>query len=369
MTDTWSLLFGDWEAALAALLAATLFGWLAKTLLYRQLRALAARTETRADELLLEATRSYWLPAAFLIGVLSGNRLAPLAADAQLVIERAGVTALLLVLTLATSRFVGRWFAGADRAASAAGALGAKPSLVAKAARVAVLLAGVLLVLDNAGLQISTLLTVAGVGSLAVGLALQPTLSNFFAGLHLSVSKPIRVGDFIELEDGTQGEVVDISWRATTIRQLANNLVVVPNSRLAEMRISNYTLPQPSQAVLVGVGVSYRSDLRQVERVTLDVARQLLREVPEGDPEFDPAIRFHTFGDSSIDFNVVLRARSVTDRFALVHEFHVRLKERYDAEGIEIPFPQRVVHRPEERDGASDESEGTSDQLREERAP
>ncbi|MBZ0089596.1 MAG: mechanosensitive ion channel family protein, partial [Thermoanaerobaculia bacterium] len=182
---------------------------------------------------------------------------------------------------------------------------------------------------------------------LAVGLALQPTLSNFFAGLHLSMAQPVRVGDFVELEDGTQGHVIDIGWRATRIRQLANNLVVVPNARLAEMRLVNYTLPEPAQAVLVPVGVAYDSDLERVERITVEIAREVQRSLPEADPGHEPFIRYGAFADSAISFNVILRAVSYTDRWSLVHEFVKRLQLRFAAEGIEIPFPQRVVHSAE----------------------
>jgi small-conductance mechanosensitive channel len=182
------------------------------------------------------------------------------------------------------------------------------------------------------------------VGSLAVALALHPTLSNLFAGIHLSVSKPLRVGDFVELEDGIQGHVVDIGWRATRIRQLANNLVVVPNARLSDMRLINYSLPEAPQSVLVPLGVAYGSDLRRVERVTVEVARSVQTQVPEADPTHEPFLRFHSFGASSIDCNVILRARAYTDRWPLIHEFVVRLQQRFAQEGLEIPFPQRVVH-------------------------
>ncbi|HET6372298.1 MAG TPA: mechanosensitive ion channel family protein, partial [Candidatus Polarisedimenticolia bacterium] len=186
--------------------------------------------------------------------------------------------------------------------------------------------------------------TALGVGSLAVALALQPTLSNLFAGVHLTVARPVRVGDFIELEGGRKGFVEDIGWRATRVRELPNNLVIVPNAKLAEMVLVNYAMPESEQAALVQVSVSYASDLAHVERVTVEVAREILTEVRGGVAEFEPFIRFHTFGDSSIDFTVILRVRGFTDRFLVVHEFVKRLHSRYGREGIEIPFPQRVLH-------------------------
>jgi small-conductance mechanosensitive channel len=336
-----------WWPALAVLAAATLTGWLARAVLYRRLRRVAQRTETVADDLLLEATHRLWLPSAVVVGLLAALRLAPVAIERRELAERVGVSALMLLLTLAATRFVGLRFT-ALRAAG--GAAPARPSLIQKVTQVAVVVAGSLLILDNAGVEIATLLTALGVGSLAVALALQPTLSNLFAGIHLSAAKQLRVGDFVELEDGMQGHVVDIGWRATTLRQLANNLVVVPNAKIVDMRLVNYTLPDQPQAVVLTLGVGYGSDLRRVERVTVEVARSVQREIPEADPTHEPFVRYSVFGDSSIDFSVILRARTFTDRWPLIHEFLMRVKERFDAEGIEIPFPQRVVHqRPEPR--------------------
>jgi small-conductance mechanosensitive channel len=331
-----------WGPALATLVVGALLGWLGGTLLYRRLRHFAARTATRLDDVALQASRGLWFPVAFFLALLLALRFAPvdISEGAIADLARFAKVALLLTLTVGASRFAALWFAGHD------GAETAHPSLLANAARGAVILVGGMLVLENSGFAIAPLLTALGVGSLAVGLALQPTLSNFFAGLYLSTSKPIRVGDFIELEDGTQGEVVDIGWRATRVRQIANNLAIVPNSRLGEMRILNYSQPAMPQAAIVTVGVAYGSDLERVERIAMEVAREVQRDRPEADSEHAPAVRFHTFGASSIDLNIVLRARTVTDRPPLVHEFVKRIKARFDAEGIEIPFPQRVVHLP-----------------------
>lgn len=329
-----------WLAAAALLIAAALLGALSRSIFYRHVEKLSERTETRVDDLLLAATRRWW-PVWFLLAALvPAAHLTPLAADARLLVRRLAISAFAITLTLAASRFVGLWF---DRSGAAAPGLG-RPSLVRNIVRTGVLVAGALLVLDNLGVQIAPLLTALGIGSLAVALALQPTLSNLFAGIHLSVSRPLKVGDFVELDNGTQGWVEDIGWRATRIRQLPNNFVVVPNAKLADMILKNFEEPGAAQSVVVPMGVAYGSDLDRVERAVLEVARDCQATVEGAEREHEPVVRFHTFGASSIDFNVVLRARHTTERFLLVHEFVKRVKARFDAEGIEIPFPQRVVH-------------------------
>lgn len=328
-----------WLIAGAVLFLGLAAGWVARRWLLNRLRALAARTSTQVDDLLLEASRGMWAPGILLLATALAVRASPLPPDLRGSLVRFALSAFLALAVVLAARF-----ASAALTGGAGPGRGARPTLLQTAARLAIFAAGSLLVLDNLGIEITSLVTALGVGSLAVGLALQPTLSNFFAGLHLSMAQPVRVGDFVELEDGTQGHVVDIGWRATKIRQLANNLVIVPNSRLAEMRLVNYSLPDAPQAVLVPVGVAYGSDLERVERVTVEVAREVQGALPEADPTHEPFLRYGSFGASAIEFNVILRAVSFTDRWPLVHEFVRRLDRRYRAEGIEIPFPQRVVH-------------------------
>jgi small-conductance mechanosensitive channel len=135
---------------------------------------------------------------------------------------------------------------------------------------------------------------------------------------------------------------------------LANNLIVVPNAKLAQAIVVNHHLPAQDLAVLVEVGVDYASDLRHVERVVIDVGRGVMREVTGGMPDFDPFIRYHTFGDSSINFTVILRAKEFVDQYLIKHEFVKRLHTRFNDEGIVIPFPIRTIaYRETPPDGRS----------------
>ncbi|KUK13147.1 MAG: hypothetical protein PWQ16_1112 [bacterium] len=216
-------------------------------------------------------------------------------------------------------------------------------TLFSTIAKILIFTLGVLIILQSLGIAISPIIAGLGIGGLAVALALQDTLSNFFAGLHIILTKQIRPGDYVKLDGGDEGYVVDITWRNTTIRELPNNLIIIPNSKLAQARVKNYYLPSKDMAVLVQVGVSYDSDLDKVERVTIDVAKEVMREVPGGVPDFEPFIRYHTFADFSINFTVILRAKEFVDQYLIKHEFVKRLHRRYREEGIVIPFPIRTV--------------------------
>lgn len=223
--------------------------------------------------------------------------------------------------------------------------------------KIVMIAVGGMLILDNLGISLTPILTTLGIGSLAVAIALQDTLGNFFAGLYIKVDRPIEIGHYIRLQSGEEGYVERIGWRSTRIRMLPNNMVVVPNNKLVQDNITNYYLPDKELAVLAEVGVAYGSDLEKVERVTIAVAKEVLQTVAGGVREFEPLIRYRAFGQSSIDFTVVLRAREFVDGILLKHEFIKRLKARYEKEGITIPFPIRTVYLKEEADEGAEEEE------------
>jgi small-conductance mechanosensitive channel len=217
-------------------------------------------------------------------------------------------------------------------------------SIVLNITRVSIFLIGVMLILQTFGVSIAPILTALGVGGLAIALALQETLSNLFSGIQIIASKKIRNGDYIKLDSGEEGYVEDITWRNTIIRALQNNLIIIPNSKLSSVIITNFNFPDAELAVLIEVGVSYDSDLKLVEKVTIEAAKEICKLVDGGVKTFEPFIRYHTFADSSINFTVILRGHEFGNQFLIKHEFIKTLHEKYKESGIEIPFPIRTVH-------------------------
>jgi small-conductance mechanosensitive channel len=221
-------------------------------------------------------------------------------------------------------------------------------SLTQNISKIIIFVIGILVILNSLGISITPILAALGVGGLAVALALQDTLSNLFAGFYITVARQVRAGDYVKLESGEEGYVTDITWRTTTIRMLPNNMVLVPNEKLIKSIIINYYMPDKEMAVLVEVGVHYNSDLKRVEQVTCEVGREVMKEVQGGVPEFAPFIRYHTFGDSSINFTVILRGKEFADQYLIKHEFIKKLHERYAREGIVIPYPIRAINYEQE---------------------
>ena len=215
--------------------------------------------------------------------------------------------------------------------------------MVKRLASIAIMSIGALMVLDQMGIAIAPLVAGLGIGGLAVALALQGTLTNFFAGLNVITDGSIRVGDFVQLEGELVGEIDQIGWRTTRIRLLSDNMVVMPNAKLAESLATNYSRPADEMSVYVQVGVSYFSDLDEVERVTIDVAKSVLANTEGAIANYEPSIWFSEFGDSNINFWVVLRCGGYLQSWTVRHNFVRELFNRYRQEGIEISFPARNV--------------------------
>jgi small-conductance mechanosensitive channel len=216
---------------------------------------------------------------------------------------------------------------------------------------VTILALGFLVILHGLGISITPLITALGVGGLAVALALQDTLANLFAGMHILVEKPLRIGDYIELDTGQKGYVDDIGWRTTRIRMLGNNIVVVPNNKLSQSIITNYYLPEKRMSLLIPVGVSYDADPEKVERILIEETEKAAGEVPGLLKEPAPFVRFIPgFGDSSLDFTLICQVSEFVDQYLAQHELRKRIFKRFNEEGIEIPFPIRTVYLKQEQE-------------------
>ena len=218
------------------------------------------------------------------------------------------------------------------------------PRLLIRTINTFVYFVAFIIILKHFRVEITPLIATLGIGGIAVGFALQDTLSNFFAGLHIVSDKPINIGDFIELEGNISGYVDDIGWRSTRIRTLPNTLVIVPNSKIASTTITNDSLPVPEMSIVIQCGVAYTSDLDKVEKVTIEVAKKIQKTIPGAVKDFEPFIRYHTFADSNINFSIILKVETFVDKYLVTHEFIKALKKAYDKEGIEISWPVRKVY-------------------------
>jgi small-conductance mechanosensitive channel len=304
------------------------------------LNRIAERTKWEGNALLIGSFHGmayWWFGTAGVYFALNGL---PIPHRYDFLIDRGILIIYVLSVTVALSRMLSGLVTLYGRKV---GGILISTSIFTHITQVLVYLIGILVLLQSLGISIAPVLTALGVGGLAVALALQDTLSNLFAGIHMVASRKIRPGDYVELDGGREGYVEDITWRYTTIRTLSNNMIIIPNAKLASSVATNFALPEREISISVDVGVAYESDLEKVESVTMEVAREVMEEVEGGVPGSEPSIRYKKFDDSSIGFSVNLRAKEFTNQYFIRHEFIKRLHKRYRIESIDIPFPVRTI--------------------------
>lgn len=315
--------------------------------IFRVLHSWAKRTDSEFDDMVIESVS---VPSIFLfiaLGIYLGVAISELPSKHVMVIGRTIHILIVLSVTVGIANIAGRTFRGYIQSRNLPFPTTGLAYGIIKGT---IYTLGFLVMLTVLGISITPLITALGVGGLAVALALQDTLSNLFAGIHILVEKSIRVGDFIRLETGQEGYVLDITWRTTRIRMLPNNVVVIPNSKLSQSVVTNYYLPEKRMSVLIPVSVSYSADPDQIERILVEEATRAQGEVPGMLADPAPFVRFIPgFGESSLDFTLICQVAEFTDQYMAQHELRKRIFRRFRAEGIEIPFPQRTVHLREER--------------------
>jgi small-conductance mechanosensitive channel len=257
------------------------------------------------------------------------------------------ISHLLLVLVLASVTFVAARFAAGTVAHYGGGVekrlLSA--SLFASIAQITVITFGVLIILNSLGIAITPLLTALGVGGLAIALALKDTLANLFSGIQIVASRQLRPGDYVRIDSGFEGAVEDVNWRNTTIRDLSNNLIVIPNEKLAQSIFTNYHLPEAELTVSVPVAVAYGNDLDEVERVALEAASAALDDMQARVGGL-PYVRFRDLGDSTVSLSVHMRTPEFADQFQARSFLIKRLYDGFNRAGLG-PMAQRIPRKSE----------------------
>jgi len=214
--------------------------------------------------------------------------------------------------------------------------------------RITIYLITLIILLQRFGVEITPLVTALGIGGLAVALALQSTLSNFFAGFYLLSDHPIRGGEFIALEDENavvKGFVEEIGWRMTRIRTRGNYTYFVPNEKIISNNIVNFSrgIQNNWKGASLAVGVKYGSDVAKVKKVI----REAVKEVQKRDPKIgksDPDVRLEKFGDSALEFKVLYQVNNYFETELVASEVREEILKGFDKAGIEIPFTTYHVY-------------------------
>ncbi len=328
------------------ILSSTVSLLILRSVTFRVLHKWAKRTETQLDDIIIKSIKYPSLLFAIAIGIHIGLTFSEIPERHLGYISKILSVIIIVAATLAGANLAGRLFRNyIQKSNLPLPTTGLAYGIV----KGTVLVIGFLIILSILGISIAPLITALGVGGLAVALALQDTLANLFAGIHILMERSIRVGDFIKLETGQEGYVDDITWRTTRVRMLPNNIVVIPNNKLAQSVVTNYYLPERRMSLPIVVSVSYESDPEQIERILLEEAKKGTADIPGllSDPE--PVVRFIPgFGDSSLDFTLSCQIREFADQYFAQHELRKRIFKRFKQESIDIPYPHRTVYLKKE---------------------
>jgi small-conductance mechanosensitive channel len=329
-------------APLCLLVVTVAAGYLVKRLLFRALHRWGETSSSKVDTVLTKSLSGPILIWSLIAGIYFATETLDLPDRPTRLIESTLLILTILSLTMMASRLAGdliRHYGGRVP--------GAMPvtTLTQNLAQLLIVLVGILILLHQLGVSVTPILTAFGVGGLAVALALQDTLSNLFAGFYVSIAGQVRLGDYIKLNTGEEGYIADISWRSTTMRALSNNLIIIPNAKLAQAIVTNYCLPERRMSIGIPVSVGYNSDPDQVERVLMDVARAAMAEVPGLMAEPEPSVQLNPgFGDSALKFTLNCSVAEFVAQYAVQHELRKRILKRLQAEQIEIGLPVQTVY-------------------------
>jgi small-conductance mechanosensitive channel len=335
---------------LAIFVGASLALLLVRSISLRLLHRWSERTASPIDDIVVRALRGPSILWCLAIGLHLGLSMSELPDKYLIYLERTIRVLVTFSITMAASTIAGKIVRqSVQRTDLPLPTTGLAYGVI----KGTILAIGFVIILSQMGIAIAPLLTALGVGGLAVALALQDTLANLFAGIHILVEKSVRVGDVLRLESGQEGAVLDITWRTTRIRTLQNNIVVIPNNKLSQSVVTNFSLPEPRLTLQIPVAVDYESDPRQVERALLDVAAQAASAVPGLLPDPPPVVRFVPgFGPTALEFTLNCQVARYADQVAVQSELRSRIVERFRADGIEFPpvpgaFPRQRERRRE----------------------
>jgi len=317
-----------------------ILGIIFQTIIIKALKRFARRTKWEGDEVIVESIQKWIFLWFFIIGAHFALNNISLKQNYVNILNKLFTVIYIFSVTIVVANILSgfiRVYARKTKDVLPA------TSIFANITKLFILLIGLLIILNSLGVSITPLITTLGIGGLAIALALQDTLTNLFTGFQIILSKQIKAGDYIKLQSGEEGFVVDITWRNTCIREFSNNIIIIPNSKLASSIITNYNLPSSDLSVVIPVCVSYDSDLEKVEKIVIDVGKEAMK-ITGMIENFEPLVRFNSLGENGVNFNVILKTKDFSLQYILRHEFIKRLYKKFKEKGIVVPYPSRNIY-------------------------
>jgi MscS family membrane protein len=312
------------------------------------LKRLAKFTKSDFDDLVLTALQKPLFITILILGLIAAIKVYDFDPKVLSTINHIGYSIVVLIWAWASVRIINLIIKRIlGKAFDATGLSKEIIPLIDNLSKVLVILGSILMIFSIWDIDITAIVTTAGVASIVIALAAKDTAANFFGGISVFFDKPYKIGDYINLDSGERGEVTDIGMRSTRIKTRDDIMVTVPNALIANSKIVNESSPTPMFRVRIPIGVAYGSDVDLVENILIGIANN--NKNIHSDPK--PRVRFRKFEESSLHFELLCWAIEPALRGATIHEINKSIYKSFAKNKITIPFPQRDLHMIEKPKG------------------
>lgn len=305
---------------------------------------LTKKTATQLDDIILARIKTPVFYFILLAGIATALNFLPLPALVKSISSKVlasvviGISCYLVAFFL--NLYIKTWFT--QRKAVTGKVKGQELIIISrKILNFVVFILLLIFILDVWGIKVTALVASLGIAGFIIGFALQDIFANVFGGVALIADKSFKIGDFIKLETGEIGEVIDIGLRSTRIKSFdEGNEIIIPNNSLVTTKITNYGRPAINLKMTIKIGIAYGSDIKKAKQVFLACVKRI--EGILGDPP--PRVYFVEMADFSLNFRIVFWVRNFKDRFDVQDKIISAAYEELQAQGIKIPFPTRTIH-------------------------
>jgi MscS family membrane protein len=210
-----------------------------------------------------------------------------------------------------------------------------------KALKALVIIFGILSMASNFGYDITAMIAVLGVAGIGIGFALKDTMENMLSGVLIYMDRPFRIGDRIKLADGTYGDITDVGLRSSKIKNLDNNIVIIPNSKMINTVVENYVMPSKKLKQSFNIGLVYETSPKKMKQAIKIIEDAI--KTTEGVTSDEPIIRFMGFGDFSLNLLCLYWIKSLK-YWDSKHFVNMKILEEFEKAGISIAFPTQTIH-------------------------
>jgi len=305
---------------------------------------LVKKTTTQVDDIILSKAKAPIFYLIILAGIATASNFLPLPTLAETIFSRTLLSVVIAISCYLASSFINvlikGWFTQRSRVT---GKVKGRELIILSRKILNFIIFGLLIIfiLTLWDVRVTALVASLGIAGFVFGFALRDIFANIFGGIALIADQSFRIGDFIKLESGEVGEIIDIGLRSTRIKSFdEGNEIIIPNNSLVTSKITNYGRPSINLKMVVKIGVAYGSDIKKTRQVLLDCIKKIER-IQENPP---PRVYFMEMADFSLNFRVVFWIADFRQRFDIRDRFVSLAYEELQSKGIKIPFPTRTIH-------------------------